>query len=71
MGDDDGYRECFDNPNDIVVEVHSVGIDWIEVSFLCKNDNYENQFYIPFSNKRNGGFETMGYYGIKITPYID
>lgn len=71
MGDDDGYRECFENPNDITVTVNQVSIDWLEVGFSCKTDNYENEFYVPFSNKRSGGFNTMGYYGIKIMPYID
>lgn len=70
MGDDDGYRECFENPNDITVTVNQVGIDWLEVSFWCPAGQYDAEFYIPFSTEPAGGFRGMDYYGIKIMPYI-
>lgn len=70
MGDDDGYRECFENPNDITVKVNQVGIDWLEVSFWCPAGQYDAEFYIPFSTEPVGGFRGMDYYGIKIMPHI-
>lgn len=70
MGDDDGYRECFENPNDITVKVNQVGIDWLEVSFWCPAGQYNTEFYVPFSTERAGGFHSMDKYGIKIMPHI-
>ena len=76
MGDDDGYRECFENPNDITVTVNQVGIycynnsNWLEVSFWCPAGQYDAEFYIPFSTEPAGGFRGMDYYGIKIMPHI-
>lgn len=71
MGDDDGYRECFENPNDITVTVNQVGIDWLEVSFWCPAGQYNAEFYIPFSTESTGGgFLSMDKYGIKIMPHI-
>jgi len=70
MGDDDGYRECFENPNDITVTVNQVGIDWLEVSFWCPAGEYDAEFYVPFSTERAGGFHSMDKYGIKIMPHI-